>query len=106
MGICVEFKSEKGKRKLLEHDKRFTQGVSLMPHIEESKAAYGSLAGSQLNLALRLIQAGAASPAGDLGSFSLENESLKEVAMNGHRWWILPEDTEEHLLADVSLWRN
>ena len=31
VGIRVEFKSEKGKIKLLEHNRRFTEGVSLMP---------------------------------------------------------------------------
>ena len=26
--------------------------------------------------------------------------------MNGHRWWILPEDADKDLQTDISLWRN
>ena len=55
-GICVEFKSPEGKRKLLQHNYRFSRGSLLLPRIEENKVLYGSLAGSHLNLALRLIQ--------------------------------------------------
>ena len=58
IGICVHFKSAEGKRKLLEHNLRFTTGNQLLPRIEESKVLYGSLAGSHLNLALRLLQQG------------------------------------------------
>ena len=106
VGICVEYKSPEGKKKLLEHNKSFTQGCSLLPAIDEQKALYGSLAGSHLNLALRLIQSGASSPAGDLGALVADDTSLKEVVSNGHRWWILPEDVPLDRQVDISLWRN
>ena len=106
VGICVEYLSEKGKQRLLEHNYRFSKGQNLLPPIDDSKALYGSLAGSHLNLALRIIQGGGRSPAGDLGSLFVNNESLKDVVQNGHRWWILPEDIDESLLVDISLWRN
>ena len=64
VGVCVEFKSPEGKRKLLEHNRRFSASNAQLPKIDESKALYGSLASSHLNLALRLIQQGAASPVG------------------------------------------
>ena len=63
-GICIEYTSVEGRRELIEHNLRFSKGCSLLPAIDESRAMYGSLAGSHFNLALRLIQAGAISPAG------------------------------------------
>ena len=46
------------------------------------------------------------SPVGDLGSLLSTQGSIKDVVLNGHRWWVLPEDIEESLQVDVSLWRN
>ena len=66
VGVCVEFKTTEGKRKLLEHNRRFSASNTQLPKIDESKVLYGSLASSHLNLAMRLIQQGAASPEGDL----------------------------------------
>ena len=106
VGICVEFKSDEAKAKLLEHNRRFSKGVTLLPPIDESKVLYGSLAGSHLNLALRLIRGGCSSPVGDLNSLIVDDESLKEVVLHGHRWWILPEDTPSSAQVDISLWRN
>ena len=37
VGICVEFKSDKAKQRLLEHNRRFTKGQPLLPPIDESK---------------------------------------------------------------------
>ena len=36
----------------------------------------------------------------------MENVTLKEVALNGHRWWVLPETLSKEKQMDVSLWRN
>ena len=66
VGVCVEFKTSESKRKLLEHNRRFSASHSQLPKIDESKVLYGSLASSHLNLALRLIQQGAAGPTGTL----------------------------------------
>ena len=35
-----------------------------------------------------------------------ENAHLKEVVLNGHKWWILPETVELALQEDISHWRN
>ena len=106
IGICVEFKSPEAKRKLLEHNIRFSHGNSLMPKIDETKALYGSIAGSHLNLSLRLIQQGSLGPAGDLSTLEESNKGLADVVQNGHKWWILKEDTDLASQVDVSLWRN
>ena len=58
------------------------------------------------NLALRLLQAGAKSPIGDLVKILEENEHLKDIAVCGHKWWILPEEVPEARQVDISLWRN
>ena len=71
-----------------------------------SEAIYGSLANSHYNLALRLLQAGAKSPIGDLNQILEENEDLRDAAMCGHKWWILPEEVISERQADISLWRN
>jgi hypothetical protein len=106
VGICVEFKSDEGKRKLLEHNKRFSKGCQLLPPIDEVKAMYGSLAGSHLNLSLRILQSGTSSPCGDLSNLMAGDPSLKDMVLNGHRWWVLPEDTSAESQVDISLWRN
>ena len=91
IGICIMYTSEKGKKKHLEHNLRFTKGNKLRPPIRVDVAIYGSLASSHFNLALRCLQAGIISPIGDLCSMLTENLNLNEVATAGHRWWILPE---------------
>ena len=70
------------------------------------EAMYGSLACSHYNLALRLLQAGAKSPIGDLVKILEENEHLKDTAMCGHKWWILPEEVITERQGDISLWRS
>lgn len=106
VGICVEYKTAEGKAKLLEHNRRFSKGETLLPPIHEDLAMYGSLAGSHLNLALRCIQSGCTSPQGDISALVTEDESLKEVVMNGHRWWVLPEQVPPERQLDISQWRN
>ena len=104
VGICVEFKSPEGKAKLLEHNRRFSNDA--LPRIEEAKVLYGSLAGSHLNLALRLIQQGAPSTSGNLRNLLEDNETLSDVVLKGHKWWVLKEETPESSQVDISLWRN
>ena len=106
VGILVEFKSQDGKKKLLEHNRRFSKGVRLLPPIEECKVLYGSLAGSHFNLALRCILAGTSSPVGDLSGMLIDDPALSDVVQSGHRWWILSEEVSTEDQVDISLWRN
>ena len=106
VGVCVEFKTPEGKRKLLEHNHRFSASNNQLPKIDESKVLYGSLASSHLNLALRLIQQGAASPVGDLRALCEKDRVLAETVENGHKWWILQENTPLEAQVDISFWRN
>ena len=64
IGICVEYRSDQGIKKLLEHNRRFSQGNKLLPQIPErhNGPLYGSLAGTHLNLAFRAIKNGTPSP--------------------------------------------
>ena len=105
IGICLKFTSTQGLKSLHDHNKRFSKGCQLLPTIK-SEAIYGSLACSHYNLALRLLQAGAKSPIGDLIKLLEENEHLKDTAMCGHKWWILPEEVLAEKQVDISLWRN
>ena len=104
-GICVKYTTDKSKQELLAHNHRFTKGNALLPPVTED-AEYGSLAGSHLNIALRCIQAGVASPAGMLKDLMSDAGNLKDVVNNGHKWWILPETIDHDTLVDISLWRN
>ena len=105
-GVCVEFRTSDGKKQLLEHNVRFSTGNPLLPKLDPAKVLYGSLAGSHLNMALRLIKQGAGSPAGDLGALLVGNHNLVDVVQNGHKWWVLREDTPAEAQVEVSLWRN
>ena len=105
VGICVKYLSEQGKKDLLEHNHRFTKGNKLLPPVN-GEAMYGSLACSHLNMALRCIQAGLQSPAGDLQDLMDDTGNLKDVVLNGHKWWVLPETVPAERQVDISLWRN
>ena len=68
IGICVEYKSEKGLQELLAHNRKFSQGNQLLPQLPQglSGPLYGSLACAHLNLAFRAIKNGTHSPIGML----------------------------------------
>ena len=104
VGFCVKYTSVEGKSRLLEHNRRFSAGPSLLPPIDESQAMYGTIAGSHFNLALRILASGIGSPAADLTN--LVEGNLGEIVKDGHRWWILPEETPPESLLDISIWRN
>ena len=106
VGVCVEFRTPEGKRKLLEHNARFSASNTQLPKIEDIKVVFGSLASAHLNLALRLIQQGAASPAGDLRALCEKDRVLADTVDNGHKWWVLQENTPLEAQVDISLWRN
>ena len=106
IGICVEFVSPEGKKKLLEHNHRFTSGNGMLPRIHDEKALYGSLASSHLNIALRLILQGVTSPAGDLSTLLEDNKTLSDTVQHGHKWWIIKETTPLEDQVAISLWRN
>ena len=105
IGICIKYTSESGKALLHEHNRRFSRGNGLLPPISDD-AIYGSLATSHFNLALRVIHSGLHSPAGPLEPLLEENPHLKEVVLNGHTWWILPESVALERQHDISHWRN
>ena len=105
-GICVQYTSTEGKLKLLEHNRRFTAGTPTLPPVIPDTAMYGTLAGSHLNLALRILVHGVASPAADVTSMIEPGSSLEEVTKDGHKWFILPEETALSDRVNVSLWRN
>ena len=103
IGICVEYKSEAGRKMCIEHNKRFTTASGLLPPIVDLPGpVYGTIACSHLNLALRLIKHSCRSPVGALEAL-LEQPSLKDVVQDGHRWWILPETTGKEKQTDISL---
>ncbi len=104
-GICVQYKSDAGRRALIEHNRRFTQGNALLPPISED-AEYGSLACSHLNLAFQCIRSGLSSPAGILKDLVNDEGQLKDVVQHGHKWWVLPETVLDEKQLDISLWRN
>ena len=106
VGICVKYTSAEGKARLVDHNRRFSSGTSLLPPVDDSKAMYGSIAGSHLNVALRILAHGLPSPAADLSNLVESGTSLAEMVKGGHKWWILPEDTPLEDLVDISLWRN
>ncbi len=101
----MQYKSEAGRRALLEHNRRFTQGNALLPPIFED-AEYGSLACSHLNIAFRCIRSGLSSPAGILKDLVNDEGQLRDVVHHGHKWWILPETVRADKQLDISLWRN
>ena len=76
------------------------------PLHEEGGVQYASIACTHLNTALRFLLSGASSPAGDLSGLLESQPNLKEAAEVGHKWWVLPEDTDPQLLSDISNWRN
>ena len=105
-GICVKYTSEAGKKLLIEHNQRFSKGCPMLPPIDESKALYGSLAGTHLNIAGRILKAKTQSPLGDLSQLLQEDEDLKEFVKHGHKWWILDESVLPELQRDISMHRN
>ena len=106
VGICVQFVSPEGKKRLLEHNRKFTKGNELLPPIEEDMALYGALAGTHLNIALRVLRHGVPSPAVDVQALVEPGSSLHDIVHHGHRWWVLPESTSHASQVEVSLWRN
>ena len=106
VGICVQFTSPEGKRKLLEYNRKFSKGNELLPPIEEDLALYGTLAGTHLNIALRILRHGVPSPAVDVQALLEPGSSLHDVVHHGHRWWVLPESTSHASQVEVNLWRN
>lgn len=100
VGVCVRYSTSAGKERLF--------GVQQALHLGEplEAALYGTLAGTHLNLALRIIQSGVASLACDIRDLAPFGSSLHEVVHAGHKWWILPEDMPSTSLVEISLWRN
>ena len=108
IGICVEIKSVEGIRKVLEHNRKFTEGNKLLPPILDLATrapVYVSLACTHLNLAFRAIKNGTHSPVCNLRDL-MDHETLKQTVLEGHKWWVLPEDLPKDQQVDISVWRN
>ena len=90
IGICIKYTFDHGTALVKDRNKRFAaKGNKLLPAINE-EAMYGSLASYHYNLALRCIQAGLHSPIGTLSDLIAHNSNLKDVVLNGRRWWVPP----------------
>ena len=63
-GIRIKYVSAEVKRKLLEHNMRFSRGNRLLPPIYPEKALYGSVSNSHYNLSLRCIKCNVVGPMG------------------------------------------
>ena len=46
------------------------------------------------------------SPVGNLQDLMDDTGNLKDVVLNGHKWWVLPETVPVERQVDISLWRN
>ena len=106
VGFAIMYTSVEGKKRLLEHNRRFTKGCALLPLIHENEAIYGSLASSHFNLALRCVLEDVHGPQGDLQKLVEESEPFKDFVNHGHTWIILKEDLPKERQSDISTWRN
>ena len=84
-----------GKRKLLEHNKKF---ASNLPPIDETLAQFGSIACTHLNLALRIIQGLEDAP-------TLQDAHLQETVTEGLEWLVIPENLDARAYQDLDFWR-
>ena len=87
VGICIKYESPEGKKRLLEHNKRFAS--PLLPPVDET-AEYGSLACTHLTLAAKCVKSNLKSPIGELSKLLNEDDGFKEFVDEGHLWIILP----------------
>ena len=78
-----------------------------MPPILEGHKGpwYASLACSHINLSLRCVKNGTQSPVCNLKGL-MDDETLTDVVVNGHSWWVLPESIGSDMQQDISLWKN
>ena len=95
VGVCIKYETPEGKRKLLEHNMRFS---SKLPPIDENLAQYGSIACSHLNLALRIIQGLEDAP-------TLQDAHLQATVTEGLEWLVLPENLDVRAYQDLDFWR-
>ena len=56
-------------------------------------------------MSLRCVKNGTQSPVCNLKGL-MDDETLADVAVNGHSWWILPESIGTEMQQDISLWKN
>ena len=106
VGICCEVRDPGAREALERYNTHMSSQSPLMPVVEPGRIQYEGLANTHFNVALRLIQKAAYSPAGDLSKLKEDRPSLAHVATEGHRWIVLPESLEESLKKDISAWRN
>ena len=103
----MHFKSEKGRKELIEYNKKWTDGRAGFPNIDVKKLKYGSLAGSHLGLAVRCAHQRMKTPLGlDLADVVENDAKLKKIADEGLEYLVLKEDTPLDAQRDISAWRN
>ena len=105
-GFVIKLTSAEAKKKAGEHNRRFTKGCALLPHIHEEEVEYVSLASTHLNLASRCVKEGIKGPQGDLNKLVEESESFRDFVENGHSFIVLKEETPVDRQRDISTWRN
>ena len=106
-GIVVHFKSERGRKDLLEYNHSWSEGRSGFPRIHKDQMQYGTLAGSHLTLALRCVKQGMVTPGGmSLGALTAEDEKLDRVCNRGLPYVVLQEETPLDAQHDISQWRS
>jgi hypothetical protein len=106
--IVVRCSSEQAKANLQAHNRRFADGRTGFPSVDEKHMEFGSLAGSHLTLAFRCVEKDVFCLATGSGSKAIAEKqpSLKIAAERGLRYWILRENTPLSVLSDISQWRN
>ena len=106
VGICCEVRDPVAREALERYNVNMSSQSPLMPIVEPGRIQYEGLANTHFNVALRLVQKAAYSPAGDLSKLKEERPSLAHTATEGHKWIVLPESLAESLKKDISAWRN
>ena len=106
-GICVKVSDPVAVRQLIDYNLNFIKGSgNLLPPILEqvqSGPVYASLAGTHLNLALKILKHNSSSTQ-DITKLLEAQSDLKDAAGNGHKWWILPESLDkEHGWGGVGM---
>lgn len=106
--IVVRCSSDEARQKLQAHNKRFAEGRTGFPSVDEKAMEFGTLAGSHLTIALRCVESDVPCLSTGFGSKAIADSQapLKLAAQRGLAYWVLKEDTPLSVLSDISQWRN
>ena len=108
IGICVQHKAgSKTLAELRKHNEQLSDCSPLFPRHAAERMDYECLASTHYNVALRLVSSSAQSPVGDLTQMRLNDESLAQVAADGHRWIVLDgAKVSDNDKRDICSWMN